>query len=85
MLYVSGCLGLGADMKLVGGGAVSEARQALTNLGHILNEAGSSYDKVIKTTLFLDDINDFGQINEMYKQGKIFNRFRCTEGIIEKF
>lgn len=67
MLYVSGCLGLGADMKLVSGGASEEAKQALKNLGYILEAAGTSYENVIKTTLFLDDIGDFGQINEIYK------------------
>lgn len=44
-LYLSGVLGTNvATQKLVEGGAAAEARQALTNMGHILKEAGSNYD-----------------------------------------
>ncbi|XP_044736325.1 rutC family protein UK114 [Chrysoperla carnea] len=68
-VYVSGCLGVDKDTgKLVGGGIQSEARQALKNLGHVLDAAGSSYEKVVKTSLFLNDINDFSAVNEVYKE-----------------
>ncbi|XP_060520357.1 rutC family protein UK114 [Cylas formicarius] len=68
-LYVSGCLGLDKDtMKLVEGDVSAETRQALKNLGHILQAANSSYDKVVKTTIFLSDINDFAAVNEVYKE-----------------
>ncbi|XP_043798112.1 2-iminobutanoate/2-iminopropanoate deaminase isoform X2 [Apis laboriosa] len=50
------------------GGTVAETRQALLNMGHILKEAGSNYNKVIKTTIFLQDINDFTDVNEVYKE-----------------
>ncbi|EFA08585.1 rutC family protein UK114 [Tribolium castaneum] len=67
-LYVSGVLGLNKDtMKLVDGGAGAEARQALQSLGHILEEAGSSFEKVAKTTIFLNNIDDFGAVNDVYK------------------
>lgn len=58
-------------MKLVEGGVTAQAKQAFANLGYILEEAGSSYDKVIKTVLLLDDINDFAPINEIYKEGTL--------------
>ncbi|XP_066149281.1 rutC family protein UK114 isoform X2 [Euwallacea fornicatus] len=68
-VYVSGCLGLDKDtMKLVGGDVRAEARQAFKNLGQILQAAKSSYDKVIKSTIFMSDINDFAAINEVYKE-----------------
>ncbi|KAK9703149.1 Endoribonuclease L-psp [Popillia japonica] len=68
-IYVSGCLGLNKDtMKLVEGGVVDEARQALTSLGRILEEAGTCYANVLKTTVFLDDICDFTAVNEVYKE-----------------
>lgn len=68
-VYLSGVLGLDKETgKLVNGGAAGEARQALINMGHILAEAGSGFDKVIKTTILLNDINDFATINEIYKQ-----------------
>lgn len=45
-VYLSGVLGVDTKtQKLVDGGAVAETRQALINMGHILKEAGSSYDK----------------------------------------
>ncbi|XP_003699786.1 reactive intermediate imine deaminase A homolog UK114 [Megachile rotundata] len=68
-LYLSGVLGLNVKtQKLVEGGAVAEARQALINMGHILKEAGSNYDKVVKTTILLQNIDDFAGINEVYKE-----------------
>ncbi|XP_054015081.1 2-iminobutanoate/2-iminopropanoate deaminase [Hylaeus anthracinus] len=68
-LYLSGVLGMDPkSQKLVEGGAVAEARQALTNMGHILKEAGSDYNKVVKTTILLNNINDFSGINEVYKE-----------------
>ncbi|XP_053978762.1 2-iminobutanoate/2-iminopropanoate deaminase [Hylaeus volcanicus] len=68
-LYLSGVLGMDPkSQRLVEGGAVAEARQALTNMGHILKEAGSDYNKVVKTTILLNNINDFSGINEVYKE-----------------
>ncbi|CAH1398626.1 unnamed protein product [Nezara viridula] len=68
-LYVSGCLGLDKDsMKLILGGAAAETELALKNLENILLAADSSLSKVIKSTVFLDDINDFGAVNEVYKK-----------------
>ncbi|XP_043591640.1 2-iminobutanoate/2-iminopropanoate deaminase [Bombus pyrosoma] len=68
-LYLSGSLGVDVKTgKLVAGGAAVEARQALINMGHVLKEAGSNYDKVVKTTIFLQDINEFSDVNEVYKE-----------------
>ncbi|CAK9801460.1 RutC family protein UK114 [Anthophora quadrimaculata] len=67
-LYLSGVLGIDVQTKkLVEGGAAAEAHQALVNMGNILKEAGSDYDRVIKTTIFLQNMNDFGGVNEIYK------------------
>ncbi|XP_076384856.1 2-iminobutanoate/2-iminopropanoate deaminase [Megalopta genalis] len=68
-VYLSGVLGVDVKtQKLVEGGTVAEARQALINMGHILTESGSSYDKVVKTTILLNNINDFAGVNEVYKE-----------------
>ncbi|XP_017882204.1 2-iminobutanoate/2-iminopropanoate deaminase [Ceratina calcarata] len=68
-VYLSGVLGIDVKTgKLVEGGAVPEAQQVLKNMGHILKEAGSDYNKVIKTTILLQNINDFAGINEVYKE-----------------
>lgn len=47
-------------------GVQAETRQALINMGEILKASGSSLDKVLKTTVFLRDMNDFNAVNEVY-------------------
>lgn len=71
-IYVSGVLGMDLNMKLVNGGAAEEARQALKNLGNILQEANSSYENVVKSTIFLNNINDFASVNDVYKECKYY-------------
>lgn len=44
----------------------AQAKQALENLKEVLKEAGADMDKVIKTTVFIKDMNDFAAINEIY-------------------
>ncbi|KAL3270651.1 hypothetical protein HHI36_021180 [Cryptolaemus montrouzieri] len=67
-LYISGVLGLDKNkMELVEGGAGDQAKQALINMGHILKAAGSTYENVIKTTIFLANIGDFKEVNDVYK------------------
>ncbi len=66
-LYTSGQLGSDpVTGNLMEGGVEAEARQALVNLGYILNEAGCNYSDVIKTLVFLKDINDFSRVNLIY-------------------
>lgn len=69
LLFVSGQLGLDpATGTLVTGDIQAETRQAMTNLKNILEAAGSSLDKVVKTTLFIKDMNDFPLINAAYAE-----------------
>lgn len=70
-VYVSGVLGVDKDtMRLVEGDFTSEVRQALRNLGAILEAANSSFEKVVKVTVFLSDLNDFVAFNDAYKECK---------------
>jgi 2-iminobutanoate/2-iminopropanoate deaminase len=55
-------------MELVPGGIEAETRQALTNIKNVLEAAGSSLDMVVKTTVFLKDINDFARMNKVYAE-----------------
>jgi len=55
-----------ADGTLVTGAVEEQAEQALKNLKALIEESGSSMDKVIKTTVFIKDMNDFAKINEVY-------------------
>lgn len=66
-LYTSGQLGMDPTTGLlVEGGVEAEARQALQNLGFILSAAGCSFTSVVKTLVFLKDINDFARVNAIY-------------------
>merc|ERR1712109_440484 len=66
-LYISGQIGFDpSTMEIVKGGVVAEAKQALTNMGHILEAANCSFNNVVKTTVLLADINDFAAVNEVY-------------------
>ena len=50
------------------GGIQAQTRQSLTNIRGVLEAAGSSMDKVVKTTVFLADINDFADFNSVYAE-----------------
>lgn len=70
-VYVSGCLGLDkTTMKLVSGGTTAQAAKALENLEAVLKTADSGLDKVVKTTIFLKDVNDLPAVNEVYKNSE---------------
>lgn len=66
-LYVSGQLGMNSAGELADGVA-AQTEQSLKNLGAILKEAGASFGDVVKTTVFLADMADFGVVNEVYGQ-----------------
>lgn len=71
-LYVSGQIGLNPQtMELVDGGVTAEAEQVMLNLKAVLEEAGMTFENVIKSTIFVDDMNNFSKVNEVY--GKYFN------------
>lgn len=67
MIYTSGMIPINpADGTLVTGTVEEQAEQALKNLKALIEESGSSMDKVVKTTVFIKDMNDFAKINEVY-------------------
>lgn len=66
-LYVSGQIALSPETgELVGGTVSDEARQVLENLKAVLVEAGYAFTDVVKTTIFLRDMDDFGAVNTVY-------------------
>lgn len=67
-LYISGQLPINGATGKMAEGIEAQTRQSLANLGHILNEAGYSYDDVAKTTVLLADIADFGAMNAVYAE-----------------
>jgi len=69
LVYTAGQLGMDPESgDLVAGGIEAETRQALTNLKNVLEAAGFSLDHVLKTTVFLRDINDFAAMNGVYAE-----------------
>lgn len=67
-LYISGQLPVDGASGAVPEGIEAQTRQSLTNIGHILSEAGMSYDNVVKTTVLLADIADFAAMNAVYAE-----------------
>lgn len=66
-VFTAGQLGIDRQTgEFVAGGIQEETRMALTNVKYILEEAGSSLENVVKTTVFLRDMNDFVAMNEIY-------------------
>ena len=70
VLYCSGQIGLDPESgALVGDGDVeAETRQVLSNLVAVLGAAGSSAQRVVRTTVFLTDLADFGRVNALYAE-----------------
>ena len=66
MFYSSGQIPLTASGELVDGDITAQTNQVFENLKAVLKEAGSSLDQVVKTTVFMKDMNDFADMNEVY-------------------
>ena len=68
MLFTSGVIPIDPETNtLVEGDVTVQARQAIGNLKNLIEASGSSMDKVVKTTVFIKDMNEFGKINDIYK------------------
>ena len=69
MLFTSGVIPIDPETNTVVQGDVeAQARQAIGNLKNLIEASGSSMEKVVKTTVFIKDMNDFGKINDIYKE-----------------
>lgn len=69
LVYTAGQLGFDPTTgTFVAGGVEEQTRQALTNVKHVLEAAGSSLGQVIKTTVFLKDMADFPKMNPVYAE-----------------
>ncbi|WP_298480551.1 RidA family protein [uncultured Maribacter sp.] len=71
-LYISGQIPIDSSTgKLIEGGIKKETKQSMENLKAILEEAGMTFENVVKSSIFLNDMNQFSQVNEVY--GTYFN------------
>ena len=71
VLYTAGQIAINPEVNDVEATTIeAQTEQVCKNLGEVLKEAGTSFDKVLKTTCFLADMSDFAAFNEVY--GKYF-------------
>jgi 2-iminobutanoate/2-iminopropanoate deaminase len=69
LVFTAGQVGLNpATTELVEGGIEAQTRQVLTNLKHVLESADSGLNFVVKTTVFLQDMRDFANMNSVYAE-----------------
>ena len=68
MIYTSGVIPVNPESGEIPQGVQEQARQVFKNMTALLNAAGSSMESVVKTTVFIKDMNDFGAINEIYAE-----------------
>ena len=66
LVYTSGQIGIDPATATLVEGLEAQANQVFKNLSELLKAAGSDMSKVIKTTVFIKDMNDFGKVNEIY-------------------
>lgn len=66
MLWTSGQIPLREDGTMVEGGIEEQTHQVFQNLQAVLKEAGATFQDVVKATVFIQDMNQFAQVNEIY-------------------
>jgi len=68
VLYISGTLGVDTSGVRLVHGFAGQLRQALDNIGKVLQAAGASYKNVVKVTVLLADLRNFGELNKIYSE-----------------
>ena len=69
MVYTSGVIPvIPATGEIAEGGVEAQAEQAFQNLCNLVEASGSKVENIVKTTVFIKEMNDFGKINEIYKK-----------------
>ncbi len=66
LLFLSGQIGVDAGRELMPGGVRPETRQAMANVGAVLERHGSSLDRIVKVTVMLADIGEWAEMNAEY-------------------
>ena len=68
LLFTSGVIPVDPATGEIPEGSAAQAKQAFTNLKNLIEASGTTMDKVIKTVVFIKEMNDFGAINEVYAE-----------------
>lgn len=81
IFYSSGQIPLTAEGEMVNGDVQEQTHQVFKNVQAVLKEAGASLESVVKTTVFIKDMNDFGKVNEVY--GEYFHTHKPARSCVE--
>lgn len=81
LFFSSGQIPLTKEGEMVDGDVKEQTHQVFSNLKAVLNEAGSSLEQVIKATVFIKDMNEFADINEVY--GQYFSDHKPARSCVE--
>ncbi|MBD8071020.1 RidA family protein [Bacillus sp. PS06] len=81
MFYSSGQIPLTAEGQLVEGGIKEQAEQVFQNLAAVLKAAGASFESVVKATVFIKNMDDFADLNEVY--GTYFSSHKPARSCVE--
>ena len=68
LIFCSGQVALTPEGDFINGDAAAQTRQAMINLGEVLNAAGATYGDIVKVTIFLADLEDYGAVNAVYAE-----------------
>ncbi|WP_053027559.1 RidA family protein [Staphylococcus haemolyticus] len=81
LVFTSGQIPLDTEGNIVSDDVKEQTKQVLDNLSVVLEEAGSDLNSVVKATIFISDINEFQQINEVY--GSYFSEHQPARSCVE--
>ncbi|WP_417201829.1 RidA family protein [Acetoanaerobium sticklandii] len=68
IVYLSGVIAINPSTGILSGTVEEQTERVLNNMKEILDKAGSSMNNIIKTTVFLNDVNDFAKVNAIYER-----------------
>ncbi|KZZ86523.1 MULTISPECIES: RidA family protein [Bacillaceae] len=81
LVFTSGQIPLKTDGEMAEGGVREQTHQVFANLQAVLEQAGSSLEQVVKATVFIKDMNDFPEINDVY--GEYFHTHKPARSCVE--
>jgi 2-iminobutanoate/2-iminopropanoate deaminase len=81
LLFLSGCVPVDGDGKLVDGDVVAQTRQVFANLGAVLAAAGAAFGDIVKVTVFLTDVDDRAAVNTVRRE--VFGDARPASTLVE--
>ncbi|CAN7604626.1 RidA family protein [Rossellomorea sp. LjRoot5] len=81
LFYSSGQIPLTPEGSMIEGDVMEQTHQVFRNLQAVLSEAGATFETVVKATVFIKDMNDFGAINEVY--GEYFSNHKPARSCVE--